>query len=152
MKILFVCLGNICRSPTAHGVMEFKLKEAALDWVEVDSAGTAAYHIGKAPDTRTQHAAESNGYSLRHLTARQATVEDFYEFDYIFAMDNENLKNLRDIQPNDAKAKLLLALSYSELPVTEVPDPYYGGDDGFKNVLSICETLCDDIIDNVVRA
>jgi protein-tyrosine phosphatase len=152
MKILFVCLGNICRSPTAHGVMETKLQKQQLDWVYVDSAGTAAYHIGKSPDQRTQQAASSRGYDLSSLRARQATETDFFEFDYIFAMDKENLRNLERIRPANATATLLLALAFSDLAVTEVPDPYYGGSEGFDNVLGICENLCDDIIDQVVRS
>lgn len=152
MKILFVCLGNICRSPTAHGVMESKLASQNLDWVSVDSAGTAAYHIGKAPDQRTQQAARHRGYELSHLRARQVTEQDFYDFDYVLAMDNENIRNLDAIRPADATAKLLPALHFSNIDTNEVPDPYYGGSEGFDNVLDICETLCDDIIEKVIRS
>ena len=152
MKILFVCLGNICRSPTAHGVMLSKLAAAGLDWVEVDSAGTAAYHLGKAPDKRTQRMAARRNYDLSALRARQALAEDFAEFDYIFAMDKANYQNLLAIQPPNAKAKLLMALHFSDLAVSEVPDPYYGGEQGFSEVLTICEQLCDDIIDQLLRS
>ncbi len=152
MKILFVCLGNICRSPTAHGVMLKKLADAGLDWIEVDSAGTAAYHIGKAPDQRSQQMARQYGYDLSGLRARQAIEEDFVEFDHIFAMDHANYQNLLAIQPSHGKAKLSMALSFSDLDMDEVPDPYYGGEDGFSDVLKICEQLCDDIIDHLARS
>lgn len=151
MKILFVCLGNICRSPTAHGVLEQKLSDAGIDWVSVDSAGTAAYHIGKAPDQRTQQAALAGGYDLSSLRARQATAKDFNEFDYILAMDTENLRNLKSLQPADSKAQLSLALDFTDSNLKAVPDPYYGGEDGFKQVLSLCEAIADGIIDRVVK-
>jgi protein-tyrosine phosphatase len=152
VKVLFVCLGNICRSPTAHGVMLRKLKEAGLDWVEVDSAGTAAYHVGHAPDERAQQVARQYGYDLSGLRARQATEDDFFEFDHIFAMDNANYQNLQAIKPADSKAQLSMALAYSDLSIDEVPDPYYGGSDGFTQVLNICEQLCDDIIEQLIRS
>jgi protein-tyrosine phosphatase len=150
MKILFVCLGNICRSPTAHGVLQKKLDNLKIDYVEVDSAGTAAYHIGKAPDERTQEVARTKGYELGLLEARKVTAEDFYIFDYIFAMDSTNYSDLQKIAPGDSTAILEKALSYSSLDFEDVPDPYYGGHDGFKSVLSICEQLSDDIIEQVI--
>ena len=154
IKVLFVCLGNICRSPTAHGVLERKLAMVGLsDVVEVDSAGTAAWHIGKQPDIRSQEAARKRDYDLSHLRARQAISEDFLEFDYVLAMDNENLENLQKIVPSsDAKTTPELFLEAYSTPVlkanglTEVPDPYYGGDKGFEAVLDMIEDACDQLI------
>lgn len=154
IKVLFVCLGNICRSPTAHGVLERKLAMVGLsDIVEVDSAGTAAWHIGKQPDIRSQEAARKRDYDLSHLRARQAISEDFLEFDYVLAMDNENLENLQKIVPSsDAKTTPELFLEAYSTPVlkanglTEVPDPYYGGDKGFEAVLDMIEEACDQLI------
>ena len=154
IKVLFVCLGNICRSPTAHGVLERKLAMAGLsDAVEVDSAGTAAWHIGKQPDSRSQETARKRDYDLSHLRARQVIPEDFLEFDYVLAMDNENLENLQKIMPSGttkAKPELFLkAYSTSALKtqrLTEVPDPYYGGERGFEAVLDMIEDACDQLI------
>jgi protein-tyrosine phosphatase len=154
IKVLFVCLGNICRSPTAHGVLERKLAMAGLsDTVEVDSAGTAAWHVGKQPDPRSQETARKRDYDLSHLRARQVISEDFLEFDYVLAMDNENLENLQKIMPSsDTKAKPELFLEAYSTPtliskgLTQVPDPYYGGDGGFEAVLDMIEEACDQLI------
>ncbi len=145
-RILFVCLGNICRSPTAHGVMLKKIEELGLNWIHVDSAGTAAYHIGKAPDPRTLAEASKAGYDLSRLTARQVEESDFYEYDYIFAMDSENFRNLKAMRPSGSTAALHLALEFTDVDDTDVPDPYYGGASGFRDVLNLCEMLCDDIL------
>ncbi|MFG1496420.1 low molecular weight protein-tyrosine-phosphatase [Saccharospirillum sp. HFRX-1] len=141
-SVLFVCLGNICRSPTAQGVFEHVLAESALAGkVSVDSAGTAAYHLGKAPDARATAAARQRGYRLEDLRARQVSVDDFYRFDWILAMDTQNLADLQAIRPADGRAQLGLFLEQLEQPsVREVPDPYYGGDEGFEQVLDLCET------------
>lgn len=154
IKVLFVCLGNICRSPTAHGVLERKLAMTGLsDVVEVDSAGTAAWHVGKQPDQRSQEAARKRDYDLSHLRARQAIPEDFLEFDYVLAMDNENLENLQRMMPSGttkATPKLFLeTYSTSALKaqgLTEVPDPYYGGEGGFETVLDMIEEASDQLI------
>ncbi len=154
IKVLFVCLGNICRSPTAHGVLERKLAVAGLlDLVEVDSAGTAAWHIGKAPDLRSQVAARKRDYDLSHLRARQAVAEDFLEYDYVLAMDNSNLHNLQAMHPGgDVKTKPQLFLQAFSTPnlqakgLSEVPDPYYGEKDGFEEVLDMVEEACDQLI------
>ncbi len=139
-KVLFVCLGNICRSPTAHGVFQTLVAQHGLDaLIEVDSAGTAAYHIGKAPDARSVKAAASRGYDLSALRARQVSAKDFQEYDYILAMDEENLANLKRIQPDDYQGKLSLFLAYGQCMEKEVPDPYYGGDQGFMHVLDLVE-------------
>ena len=148
IKVLFVCLGNICRSPTAHAVLEHKLAMAGLSGlVEVDSAGTAAWHVGKQPDLRSQQTARKRNYDLSHLRARQAMADDFLEFDYVLAMDNENLGNLKAIVPNKTKSSPKLFLkSYSTLGFTKVPDPYYGGEGGFEAVLDMIEDACDQLI------
>ena len=154
IKVLFVCLGNICRSPTAHGVLEHKLAMAGLsDIVEVDSAGTAAWHIGKEPDLRSQEAARKRDYDLSHLRARQAVAEDFLEFDYVLAMDYSNLENLKALIPvGDVKAQPELFLETYSTPklkaqgLMEVPDPYYGGEKGFSAVLDMVEEACEQLI------
>lgn len=150
MKLLFVCLGNICRSPTAEGVMRTLLAEKGLNWIEVDSAGTAAYHLGKAPDTRAQRAAKGRGYDLSSLRARQVIPSDFDEFDYIFAMDSSNLSNLMSIKPKDSRAVVELALAKTDLNIVDVPDPYYGGAEGFEEVIDLCEVLSRTIIDELL--
>ena len=148
IKVLFVCLGNICRSPTAHAVLERKLAMAGLsEVVEVDSAGTAAWHVGKQPDLRSQQTARKRDYDLSHLRARQAMADDFLEFDYVLAMDDENLGNLKAIVPKKTKSSPKLFLkSYSTLGFTQVPDPYYGGEGGFEAVLDMIEDACDQLI------
>jgi protein-tyrosine phosphatase len=148
IKVLFVCLGNICRSPTAHGVLERKLAMAGLsDVVEVDSAGTAAWHIGKQPDARSQQAAKKRDYDLSHIRARQAIADDFLEFDYVLAMDNQNLENLIAIIPaGNVKTQPVLFLASCLQSPSEVPDPYYGGEGGFEAVLAMIENACDQLI------
>lgn len=151
IRVLFVCLGNICRSPTAHGVFEHKVAEAGLSGqIQVDSAGTAAWHIGKAPDARSVRAAEERGYDLSHLRARQATKEDFDEFDYVLAMDKENLINLRSLSvPGQKTGPQLFLAEYSAMGRLEVPDPYYGGEDGFELVLDLIEDACDSLLGEI---
>ncbi len=142
-SILFVCLGNICRSPTAHGVFEQLIaQQGAGDRFLIDSAGTAAYHIGKAPDPRTQAAAQRRGYPLGHLRARAVEPEDFETFDYILAMDAANLRDLRSLCPRGYSGHLGLFLDFAEgVKHKEVPDPYYtSGEQGFEEVLDLVET------------
>lgn len=149
--VLFVCLGNICRSPTAQGVFEHQLAQTELAGrVRVDSAGIAAYHLGKSPDSRAQSFAKKRGIDLSSLKARQVTVNDFYTFDWILAMDRQNMANLEAIRPSDSTAQLVLFLSL--LPNTtqlEVPDPYFGGDEGFETVLDLCETASQALLDRL---
>ena len=151
IRVLFVCLGNICRSPTAHGVFLKKIEEAGLsDYVETDSAGTAAWHVGKKPDSRSCDAAAERGYDLSGLRARQAESSDFDEFDYVLAMDKENLSNLRALHKSGQKTSPELFLEkYSEVECPEVPDPYYGGADGFGLVLDLIEDACDQLISDI---
>lgn len=132
-RILFVCTGNICRSPTAEGVMRALLEDAGLGHVEVDSAGTHGYHIGAPPDPRTQKAALKRGYDLSSLRARKVVPEDFFRFDHVLAMDAGHLHLLRRICPPEHSGKLSLFLH------REVPDPYYGGTEDFELVLDLAE-------------
>ncbi|WP_137817856.1 low molecular weight protein-tyrosine-phosphatase [Pseudomonas sp. 2FG] len=150
MRVLFVCLGNICRSPTAEGVFRHKLREAGLEArVEVDSAGTGDWHVGKAADTRTRRAAQLRGYDLAQLRGRQVSTTDFQAFDLILAMDQSNLQHLKAMRPASAKAELDLFLRRYQLALDEVPDPYYGGEDGFEQVLDLIEQASDALLDEV---
>jgi protein-tyrosine phosphatase len=139
VRVLFVCLGNICRSPTAEGVLRHLAAQQAprLD-IEIDSAGTADYHIGAAPDSRSQKAASKRGIDISGLRARQVRLEDFTRFDLILAMDRENLRELQAVKPKVSRAEVKLFLDYAPnegLP--EVPDPYYGGAGDFERVLDL---------------
>ena len=151
INVLFVCMGNICRSPTAEGVFAYRLKEAGLDSVVgVDSAGTHAYHIGEQPDPRSQKTASQRGISLKHLKARKAVAEDFELFDYILAMDRDNYLGLEKICPPGSEYKLQLFLSYApNLETDEVPDPYYGGPTGFDRVLDMIEEASEGLLQDI---
>ncbi len=140
-RILFVCLGNICRSPTAEAVFRKLVEEAGYqDEFEIDSAGTSAYHIGEAPDRRSQAAARRRGYDMSGLRARQVTPADFEYYDLILAMDNNNLRELVSQCPQSLRPKVRLFLEYGQrFHEKEVPDPYYGGKDGFDHVLDLIE-------------
>jgi protein-tyrosine phosphatase len=149
MKILFVCLGNICRSPTAHGVMQKLVDDAKLSArVTLDSAGTGNWHVGELPDPRSREAALLRGYDLSHR-ARQVMPEDFEEFDLILAMDRSNLRNLRAIGRGPARVELLRAFEPGAPAGAEVPDPYSGGEDDFERVLDICERACAGLLAHV---
>jgi protein-tyrosine phosphatase len=141
LSVLFVCLGNICRSPTAHGVFAKLVEQAGYcDLIQVDSAGTGDWHLDHAPDQRTAQVAASKGYDLSGLRARLVTSSDFNQFDYIIAMDNANLADLRVMQPEGYQGHLGLFLDFAEQSaVEEVPDPYYGGEDGFELVFNLVE-------------
>ena len=140
IKILFVCLGNICRSPTAHGVFVQQVKDAGLsDAIEVDSAGTSGWHNGASPDSRSMAEAQRHGYDLSFIKSRPVTDNDFEEQDYILAMDRENLKDLLERSPAQHRHKIRLFLEYATGSEQEVPDPYYGGDKGFTQVLKLVE-------------
>lgn len=141
VKVLFVCMGNICRSPTADGVFANMVESEGLtDKIEIDSAGTHAYHIGNSPDPRSQECAEKRGIDLSHLRARRATEQDFQIFDYVLAMDKDNLDDLQQLCPGGMEHKLKLFLEYApHLNISEVPDPYYGGVNGFDRVFDMVE-------------
>lgn len=150
MKVLFVCLGNICRSPTAEGVFRQRLHETGLDGrVTVDSAGTAAWHVGKGPDPRTCRAALRRGYDLSPLRARQVAAEDYRRFDLMLAMDHDNLLRLKEFRPDGARAELDLFLGRYGLGRGVVPDPYRGGAEGFEQVLDLIEAGCDALISEI---
>lgn len=141
VRVLFVCLGNICRSPTAEGVFRHVVEDAGLmDHIEIDSAGTHAYHIGDPPDIRSQEAARRRGIELSGLRGRKATPEDIEQFDYILVMDEENLSNLLAICPTGLDEKIRLFLEFApNRPEREVPDPYFGGESGFERVLDMID-------------
>jgi len=140
-RILFVCLGNICRSPTAEAVLRaIAAREAPELGLEVDSAGTSGYHVGQPPDPRTREAAARRGYDLKGLRARVVEPADFERFDLILAMDRENLQVLRRRAPSAAYERLRLLLEFApEGGSEDVPDPYYGGPNGFEEVLDLVE-------------
>mgnify|MGYP000061791326 FL=1 len=149
VSVLFVCLGNICRSPTAEAVFRERVIAAGLEeQIRIDSAGTGDWHIGRAPDPRTREAAARRGYQMDTLRARQVSPQDFYEFDVVLAMDNTNLADLQAMQPADVNVTLGRFLDYSTAAsVKEVPDPYYGGEDGFDRVLDLIEGGADGLLD-----
>ncbi|WP_313203194.1 low molecular weight protein-tyrosine-phosphatase [Pseudomonas sp.] len=147
MRILFVCLGNICRSPTAEGVLRHQLQLAGLaEQVHVASAGTGDWHVGKAPDSRTCKAALARGYDLSKQRAQQVKPAHFAEYDLILAMDESNLGHLRALRPQDAAGELDLFLRRYGAALDEVPDPYYGGAEGFEQVLDLVEVACRELV------
>ena len=151
-RILFVCLGNICRSPSAEGVFASRLQQSALaQQVQIDSAGTGGYHTGEPPDRRATAAALKRGYDLRAQRARAVADEDFSRFDLILAMDQSNLDNLRARAPANAKAQLGLFMAFAPDWPAEVPDPYYGGDDGFEQVLDMLEAASAGLLEHLAK-
>ncbi|HEY0768078.1 MAG TPA: low molecular weight protein-tyrosine-phosphatase [Steroidobacteraceae bacterium] len=148
MRILFVCLGNICRSPTAEAVLRtLAARDAPELAIEVDSAGTAAYHVGEPPDPRARQAAARRGYDLMALRARIVEPVDFERFDLVLAMDRENLRVLRGSAPTSAHERLRLFLEFApEAGPEDVPDPYYGGPNGFEEVLDLVEAAARGLL------
>lgn len=141
MRVLFVCMGNICRSPTAEAVFRqvVELEGEGLE-VHIDSAGTHGYHVGDPPDPRTIAAARRRGIEMGHLRAREVSAEDFHAFDLLIAMDEANLAQLRRVEPRTHSAMVRLFMEYApEAGHREVPDPYYGGAAGFEQVLDLVE-------------
>ena len=151
-KVLFVCMGNICRSPTAEGVFRRMVDEAGLNHaIHIDSAGTHAYHVGAPPDARAERAAKGRGYDLSKLIGRQVSAQDFEAFDYILAMDADNLANLRQRCPPEHLHKVTLFLVHSQAYAgQEVPDPYYGGERGFDHVLDMVEDASRGLLRAIV--
>ncbi|MDZ7643343.1 MAG: low molecular weight protein-tyrosine-phosphatase [Woeseiaceae bacterium] len=147
ISILFVCMGNICRSPTAEGVFRKHLQDAGLmDVVMIDSAGTHAYHIGEPADRRAAQVAERRGFSLEGIRARRLRDDDYERFDLILAMDQDNLGILTERSPETARAEIRLFLEYAGGDAREVPDPYYGGTAGFERVLDLIEDASGGLI------
>jgi protein-tyrosine phosphatase len=144
-------MGNICRSPTAEGVLRTHVERAGLaDGVEIDSAGTHAYHVGEPPDPRSQKVAASHGYNLSKLRARRVVTADFLRYDFILAMDRSNLAMLREACPGEEQHRLGLLLDYAQGAVEdEVPDPYYGGPEGFERVLDLIEAASAGLIEHL---
>jgi protein-tyrosine phosphatase len=151
VKVLFVCTGNICRSPTAEGVFKHAVEKAGLAHrITSDSAGTGDYHIGEAPDPRAQSAALGRGYDLSPLCARQVSRRDFGEFDYILAMDETHLRQLKRLCPAEHAGKLKLFMEFAgEGALLEVPDPYYGGAHGFEQVLDMVERASRGLLEHL---
>ncbi len=150
--MLFVCMGNICRSPTAEGVFRHHVLQAGLaDRIVIDSAGTHAYHVGEPPDRRAAAAAQRRGISLDGIFARRVSDEDFVRFQHIIAMDEDNLERLRDQAPVEHHVKLRLFLEYSAGTEREVPDPYYGGAAGFERVLDLVEDASRGLLTALVE-
>ena len=150
-KVLFVCMGNICRSPTAEAVFRrYVEKEGLAEHIHIDSAGTHDYHIGDAPDGRTQRAAAQRGYDMSKLRGRQVEVADFARFDYVLAMDEANLYILKHLRPRDSASHLGLFLEFAEKhDEREVPDPYYGGAQGFEHVLDLVEDAANGLLRHI---
>lgn len=147
-KILIVCLGNICRSPTAEAVLKAKAKSLGVE-VEIDSAGTINHHQGKGPDKRAQAAGERRNYSFEGITSRPVSNTDFEYFDYILAADKQNKADLLARCPQQYQHKIALFLSFSELNESEIPDPYYGGDEGFELVLDMLEIASEQLLKTI---
>ena len=149
-SVLFVCMGNICRSPTAEGVFRYYAEQAEVSQqLQIDSAGTHAYHVGEPPDRRARAAAERRGMSLDNIYARRVKTEDFEHFDYIIAMDEDNLARLQDQSPEEHRSKLRLFLEFSDGDEREVPDPYYGGAAGFERVLDLVEAASRGLLETL---
>lgn len=150
INVLFVCMGNICRSPTAEGVFRHHVEQAGLsDRFFIDSAGTHAYHVAEPPDRRAIAAAERRGISLQGIKARRVVAEDFETFDWIIGMDDDNIRRLQERSPEEAQSKIRRFLEFANDPETEVPDPYYGGSAGFERVLDLVESASQGLLDTL---
>lgn len=151
-KILLVCLGNICRSPMAEGILRAKAMERRLP-ITTDSAGTSDYHVGDAPDPRATAAMQRHGIDISDLRGRQFRADDFRRFDRLYAMDADNLRNMLRLAPDAELArKARLIMDHApELPERSVPDPYYGGDESFEHVYAMLDTAFDHLLDELER-
>ena len=151
VKVLFVCMGNICRSPTAEGVFRHLVKQQQLeDFIETDSAGTHAYHVGEPPDRRAQLTATNRGIDISDLKARRVHENDYEEFDYILAMDRDNLEILMSQTPEHLVDHIRLFLEFAEdHPESEVPDPYYGGSQGFEKVFDMVHKAAEGLLRDI---
>lgn len=153
VSVLFICMGNICRSPTAEAVFSHYVENAGVSGqISIDSAGTHDYHIGAPPDARAQRAAQQRGYDMSRLRGRQVCEEDFRRFDYVLAMDSSNLAILQRITPPGSATQPQLFLEYARHhSEREVPDPYYGGADGFERVLDMVEDAAQGLLEEIRR-
>lgn len=151
VNILFVCMGNICRSPTAEGVFRYRLAEHGLiDQITTDSAGTHGWHVGDPPDPRSISAARKRGVDIAWIRSREVRARDFTEFDYVLAMDRDNLENMEAMAAAGGTAQVGLFLDFApHLEIQNVPDPYYGGPDGFDHVLDLVEAASDGLIAHI---
>lgn len=146
MKLLLVCLGNICRSPMAEGALRARLDQAGLSWVQTDSAGTGGWHAGEAPDRRAIACARGHGVDISGQRARKLRVEDFHEFDWLLCADAQNLRDMHAIAPQGLADKARLLLDWSEVEATgEVPDPYYGESEDFERVWRLADAAAQAI-------
>lgn len=151
VKVMFVCMGNICRSPTAHGVFRAAVTAAGLsDQIYIESSGTHAYHVGESPDRRAQQTARSRGLDMSDLRAQKVRSSDFDTFDYVLAMDDDNMFNLQAICPPEHKSKLYMFLDFAHNTAgREVPDPYYGGASGFETVFDMVEDGSQGLLQHI---
>jgi len=153
VKVLFVCMGNICRSPTAEGVFRHKVEQAEMaDKISIDSAGTHAYHVGNPPDARATSAAIKRDIDLSSQRARRVSSDDFTAFDYVIAMDESNKYDLLDICPAGYEDRIKLFLEFGESSETEVPDPYYGQGRGFEIVLNLVEEASEGLLKHIQKS
>ena len=153
VSVLFICMGNICRSPTAEGVFRKMVNSSSMqNSIAIDSAGTHAYHIGQPPDERAMRSAFQRGYDLSNQRARRVTTEDFGQFHYVLAMDRSNYHDLLQMSPPEHQDRISLFLDYHPDPAyIDVPDPYYGGGSGFEEVLDLVETASDHLLQKVIK-
>lgn len=151
IRVLFVCMGNICRSPTAHGVFRSLVIEQGLsDVIEIESAGTHAYHVGESPDRRAQATATNRGIDLSDLRARKVKTSDFDYYDYVIAMDQENYINLSQKSPDHALKKIYMFMDFApQMTTREVPDPYYGGPEGFERVFDLVGAASEGLLADI---
>lgn len=151
VKVLFVCMGNICRSPTAHGVFRALVENEGLSQaIEIDSAGTHAYHVGSAPDRRAQATAQERGIDISDLLARRVEPDDFDLFDFVVAMDQDNYMSLSEICPDQHVDKIYMFMDFADhMRTREVPDPYYGGPSGFDRVFDLVEAASEGLLQEI---
>lgn len=149
VNILFVCTGNICRSPTAEGILRQRIATRGLSWINTDSAGTHGYHTGEAPDHRSIATAKKRGFDLSMLRARKLQPGDFHQFDLILGLDQSHVQMMERMAPKNAKANIALFLQYAGMGSMDVPDPYYGEMQGFDYALNLIEQGVDSLLDRL---
>ena len=153
VSVLFVCMGNICRSPTAEAVFRHLVNQAYLDFIDIDSAGTHAYHVGESPDRRAIETAKQHKVNMDGIYARQVSQQDFEEFDLILAMDSDNLTSLKESCPQQYQHKLKKMLDYHDQPaLSNVPDPYYGGSFGFEKVYKLVHNAAENLLKELIHS